>query len=479
MSETWQTPNFDESAGEHSSGQPAGSASSSGGYANPYPGQGSYPGAGYAGGAGVPGVGAASAAGAGYPGATPGYPGTTPGYPGTTPGYPGADGSATSGAGSYPGAAPDYPGGYPGAAGYPGAGGYPGSGAYPGGGAYPGAGYGPGSNGAANFYVYKPGIIPLRPLSIGDIYQGAFAAIKTNARTMFGFTAALLGVALVISVGINYAIINLALPSYINADSPYASALGGAFGAFSQLGGTLLQGLATVLLSGLIVVAVSRSVLGRVASSKEVWERTKSQFLPLIGLNIITSIISGLMMIIGIAVFFVLLAGVASTAKTDREFLQDLGISLVGLLILMVVSALVSYYLSIKFSVASPAMVLENLGVFAAIGRSWSLTRGNFWRLFGINILTSIIISVVAGVFGGITSVIGAFSTVVASSSTNDFMGALSITFIIYMVMTAISLLITLPFSSSVNALLYIDLRMRKEGLDVELRNAVAEQQAQ
>ena len=466
MSETWQTPNFDESAGEHSSGQPAGSASSSGGYANPYPGQGSYPGAGYDDAAGAPGVGAASAAGAGYPGATPGYSGATPGYPG-------AGGSATSGAGSYPGATPGYPGGYPGAASYPGAGSYPSSGAYP------GAGYGPGSNGAANFYVYKPGIIPLRPLSIGDIYQGAFAAIKTNARTMFGFTAALLGVALVISVGINYAIINLALPSYINADSPYASALGGAFGAFSQLGGTLLQGLATVLLSGLIVVAVSRSVLGRVASSKEVWERTKSKFLPLIGLNIITSIISGLMMIIGIAVFFVLLAGVASTAKTDREFLQDLGISLVGLLILMVVSALVSYYLSIKFSVASPAMVLENLGVFAAIGRSWSLTRGNFWRLFGINILTSIIISVVAGVFGGITSVIGAFSTVVASSSTNDFMGALSITFIIYMVMTAISLLITLPFSSSVNALLYIDLRMRKEGLDVELRNAVAEQQAQ
>lgn len=458
MSETWQTPNFDESAGEHSSGQPAGSASSSGGYANPYPGQGSYPGAGYDGGAGVPGVGAASAAGAGYPGATPGYPGTTPGYPG---------------------AAPDYPGGYPGAAGYPGAGGYPGSGAYPGGGAYPGAGYGPGSNGAANFYVYKPGIIPLRPLSIGDIYQGAFAAIKTNARTMFGFTAALLGVALVISVGINYAIINLALPSYINADSPYASALGGAFSAFSQLGGTLLQNLATVLLSGLIVVAVSRSVLGRVASSNEVWERTRSKFLPLIVLNIITSIISNLMIIIGIILFFVLLAGVTASAETETELFQDLGISLVGILILVVAGAIVGSYLSIKFSVAPPAMVLENLGVFAAIGRSWRLTRGNFWRLFGINILTNIIISVVGGVFVSITSVIGTFSTVVASSSTNDVMGALSIAFIISMVMTAISLLITLPFSSSVNALLYIDLRMRKEGLDVELRNAVAEQQAQ
>ena len=459
MSETWRTPNFDESAGEQSSGQPADSANSSGGYANPYPGQGSYPGAGYDDAAGAPGVGAASAAGAGYPGATPGYPG--------------AGGSATSGAGSYPGATPGYPGGYPGAASYPG------SGSYPSGGAYPGAGYGPGSNGAANFYVYKPGIIPLRPLSIGDIYQGAFAAIKTNARTMFGFTTALLGVAIVISIGINYLIINLVLPSYINTSSPYASVFGSVFTTFSQLGGTLLQNLATVLLSGLIVVAVSRSVLGRVASSKEVWERTKSKFLPLIGLNIITSIISGLMMIIGIVVFFVLLASVASTAKTDREFLQDLGVSLVGLLILMVISALVSSYLYIKFSVAPPAMVLENLGVFASIGRSWSLTRGNFWRLFGINILTTIITSMVAGIFVGIADALGAIFIVVGSSSPEDMLASLNTTYILIMVMSTIAQLLILPFTSSVNALLYIDLRMRKEGLDVELRNAVAEQQAQ
>lgn len=464
MSETWRTPNFDESAGEQS-GQPADSASSSGGYANPYPGQGSYPGAGYDGGAGVPGVGADSAAGAGYPGATPDYSGAAPGYPG-------AGGSATSGAGSYPGATPGYPGGYPGAAGYPGAG------SYPSGGAYPGAGYGQ-SNGAANFYVYKPGIIPLRPLSIGDIYQGAFAAIKTNARTMFGFTAALLGVVLVISIATNYAIINLVLPNYLSPSSPYAAVFTSLSGSFSQLGGSLLQVLATVLLSGLIVVAVSRSVLGRVASSKEVWERTKSKFLPLIGLNIITSIISGLMMIIGIVVFFVLLASAASTAKTDREFLQDLGVSLVGLLILMVISALVSSYLSIKFSVASPAMVLENLGVFAAIGRSWSLTRGNFWRLFGINILTAIITSMVAGIFGGIAGALGAIFVVVGSSSPEDVIASLNTTYILTMVTSTIAQLLILPFTSSVNALLYIDLRMRKEGLDVELRNAVAEQQAQ
>lgn len=467
MSETWRTPNFDESAGEQPSGQPSGSASSSGGYANPYPGQGSYPGAGYDDGAGGPGAG--SAAGAG------GYPG---GYPGTA-GYPGAGSSATSGAPGYPGAAGYNPGTYPGGS-YPGAApGYPGTGSYPGGGgAYPGAGYGQ-SNGAANFYVYKPGIIPLRPLSIGDIYQGAFAAIKTNARTMFGFTAALLGVVLVISIATNYAIINLVLPNYLSSDSPYSAAFTSLSGSFSQLGGTLLQALATVLLSGLIVVAVSRSVLGRVASSKEVWERTKSKFLPLIGLNIITGIISGLMVIIGIVAFFVLLASVAATAKTETELWQGMGIALVGIFILIVAGVVVSSYLSIKFSVASPAMVLENLGVFAAIGRSWSLTRKNFWRLLGINILTTIITSMVAGVFGGIASALSVIFVVAGSSSPEDAITSINTAYILTMVMSSIAQLLILPFTSSVNALLYIDLRMRKEGLDVELRNAVAEQQAQ
>ena len=296
---------------------------------------------------------------------------------------------------------------------------------------------------------------------------------------MFGFTAALLGVVLVISIATNYAIINLVLPNYLSPNSPYATAFISLSGSFSQLGGSLLQVLATVLLSGLIVVAVSRSVLGRVASSKEVWERTKSKFLPLIGLNIITSIISGLMMIIGIVVFFVLLASAASTAETETELFQNLGISLVGLLILMLASVLVSSYLSIKFSVASPAMVLENLGVFAALGRSWRLTRGNFWRLLGINILTAIITFMVASIFLGITEALGAIFVVVGSSSPEDILASLNTIYILTMVMSTIAQLLILPFTSSVNALLYIDLRMRKEGLDVELRNAVAEQQAQ
>lgn len=85
----------------------------------------------------------------------------------------------------------------------------------------------------------------------------------------------------------------------------------------------------------------------------------------------------------------------------------------------------------------------------------------------------------VASIFLGITEALGAIFVVVGSSSPEDILASLNTIYILTMVMSTIAQLLILPFTSSVNALLYIDLRMRKEGLDVELRNAVAEQQAQ
>ena len=85
----------------------------------------------------------------------------------------------------------------------------------------------------------------------------------------------------------------------------------------------------------------------------------------------------------------------------------------------------------------------------------------------------------VAGIFGGIASALSVIFVVAGSSSPEDAITSINTAYILTMVVSTIAQLLILPFTSSVNALLYIDLRMRKEGLDVELRNAVAEQQAQ
>ena len=40
-----------------------------------------------------------------------------------------------------------------------------------------------------------------------------------------------------------------------------------------------------------------------------------------------------------------------------------------------------------------PALMIERIGVFAAIGRGYRLTRKQFWRTFGIGLLTVLITS--------------------------------------------------------------------------------------
>ena len=123
------------------------------------------------------------------------------------------------------------------------------------------------------------------------------------------------------------------------------------------------------------------------------------------------------------------------------------------------------FALGCKLCLAPAALILENIGVFEGISRSWALTRGYFWRVVGIRLLSVIIIGIIS----------------VAASSPVDIlvqgisMAAPNATFITMMgglLLGNIIAAATLPFDSSVVALIYTDLRMRSEGLDVELRRA-------
>jgi hypothetical protein len=120
-----------------------------------------------------------------------------------------------------------------------------------------------------------------------------------------------------------------------------------------------------------------------------------------------------------------------------------------------------------------PAVVLERLSPWQAIRRSWQLSHGSFWRLFGILALTGIVVlvatyvltipfAILGGVAGGGGS-LGMFGGVATTSAT---------TLIISAVGSILAATVTRPISAGVNVLLYVDLRMRREGLDLALRNA-------
>ncbi len=132
--------------------------------------------------------------------------------------------------------------------------------------------------------------------------------------------------------------------------------------------------------------------------------------------------------------------------------LAALGI-FVGLLLIVVPGI----YLAVAWSVAVPVLLGENLRGTQALGRSRSLVRGRFWSCAAVLVL--------AFLLAGLTAlVIAAIVEGVTGESDND-----TVIFFVNGVSSLISNALVLPFQVAVTTVLYIDLRVRKEGLDVQL----------
>jgi hypothetical protein len=103
----------------------------------------------------------------------------------------------------------------------------------------------------------------------------------------------------------------------------------------------------------------------------------------------------------------------------------------------------------VMFSVAIPALVVENLRGTDSMSRSWNLVKGHFWHAAGVVVLAFIIAAVVSGVITAIG-------------------GAISSNWFVSWIFQAIAQIIVAPFAALVSVLLYLDLRARREALTAD-----------
>ena len=105
----------------------------------------------------------------------------------------------------------------------------------------------------------------------------------------------------------------------------------------------------------------------------------------------------------------------------------------------------------------SPAIAVERIGPLAGVRRSWRLTRARYGAVLGAAILVGVIDAVLTVALGGV----GLALSLLPYGWIGD------------VACQAASSLVTVPFVAGATTLVYLDLRIRTEGLDLEL--AVAE----
>jgi hypothetical protein len=313
--------------------------------------------------------------------------------------------------------------------------------------------YGYGNPPPQGFGVRTPGIIPLRPLSLTDIFNGAAAYIRTNLKATLGLTAIIVVTTQIITL--IAAAGPLAAASRLRT-APADELTGGDVTAWllaAALAG-LVAWLADVLLSGTLTVVVGRAVFGSTIGPGETWARIRGRLPALIGLVAVECV--GLVMLCGLVGLIVAAVGAAGSAAA--------GVLIAFPLVLVSIATVVYFYTVLSF--APVLIVLERLPVIDAITRSIALVRNSFWRILGIRILTWLVVTLIAGAIAAPLNFLG---PLLAGSNGSPLIGAT-----VGAVGSAIGRIITAPFSAGVVVLLYTDRRIRSEAFDLVLQTGAA-----
>ncbi|MEU5164653.1 glycerophosphoryl diester phosphodiesterase membrane domain-containing protein [Streptomyces sp. NPDC020875] len=307
----------------------------------------------------------------------------------------------------------------------------------------------------------KPGVIPLRPLSIGELLEGAVSTLRAHWRTVLTIT---IGVAAVVETA-NVLVLRHLLPGTTeideNADPEVAmeqamDALGSYTAALGPM--FLISLFGTFFTTALMTVVISRSVLGRPVSLAEAWREARPRLPQLLAVTFLVPLMGAAVLAVGILPG-ALIGGVGGTALALLGGFAALPVAM---------------WLLVRFALAPPALMLERQGVADALRRSAKLVNGAWWRVFAVLLLTLLLTTIVQMV---IDMPFGIAAIAIDGSSTdylysNQFSGFSWTYLIVTGVGAVIGSMITLPIAAGVNVLLYVDQRIRREGLDIELGRA-------
>jgi hypothetical protein len=304
--------------------------------------------------------------------------------------------------------------------------------------------------------AHKPGAMPLRPLTLGDMYDAAFRIIRFNPKATVGSAVLVSAVAWVVPVVVT-AVLSFTIGASLDtADSDSDADLVGVVGSLGSLGlGTVLSSFGTILVTGMISHVAAAAAIGRRLTLGEAWAATRGKRWRLIGL----ALLLGFSVLVILGAYVLLWVAVVAGAGDNSGLIVGWGLISVPAFI-----CFLAWYWVRVYYLPVPALMLEPVGVFGAIGRAFRLTRRQFWRTFGIALLTLLVVGIASNVIG---VPVGILAQVAIALTGAQY--ALVILTLTQALTQVISAAFVTPFTSSVTSLQYLDQRMRKEAYDVEL----------
>lgn len=287
----------------------------------------------------------------------------------------------------------------------------------------------------------------LRPLSLGEALDASFKVYGRNVLTM-----AKAVVVIALPIGILTALVRASVTASSTTVSPFSSTTTTTTGVHisgSQIAASLITEVLSLVSAALCTAIIYRIVgdayLGQTpdwrSAIRTAWTKAHS----VLWVEILAALV--FLLIFAVPVVLIVLAAIHSVG---------LGV-LIGLPLggAAIVAAVWFYVIA---HMALPSLMLEGYKGKKAFRRSGHLVRHLWWRTFGCMFLMSLIVDVGSAVVAGI--LVAILVALAHSSLAQDIATALS--------QVLVTAFLT-PILASTYVVLSIDLRVRKEGYDIQL----------
>ncbi|MFE4373836.1 hypothetical protein ACFRMN_37505 [Streptomyces sp. NPDC056835] len=328
----------------------------------------------------------------------------------------------------------------------------------------------------------RPGVIPLGPLGLGEILNGAFATMGRYWKQLFGLAAAVYGAAtaaVAIALTVAYATVGDRLRAVIDTPHGVDPSWAEVRPPLIAFGCVWLFGMVVLLTANAFVQAacpsvVQSAVLGRPTTFGAVWRRALTRFPSVLGAVVLSGLIAvlpGALLLVG---FITTLITYITTDGSPARLIWLIPLGFLGALVFTPLAA----WLWVRLSLAPAIAVIESRGPLASLRRSADLVRGAWWRICGISLLAFAMASIAGVVIQQLINALTVFgnlltpSTLGGDPTAGQILVAVGGYLVLFLVALLITQFITTIFPQLVLNLLYVDRRIRTENLAPTLAEA-------
>lgn len=304
--------------------------------------------------------------------------------------------------------------------------------------------------------VDAPTPLRLRPLQLSELLDELFRMYRGNFALFIGVSLALAVPTLVTTLlSGEYRAFTVFFTLFSAASNPGAidAYQPPQYNGYMYALGLILAVVLAPVSYGAGVQAALDVAQGRPTSVLLVLGRTLRRYLSLAGLLLLLA----LAVVAGFIPFTVLyIVGISLASQSTGV---GAGLIAIGVGLLVSIALVPAYvFIGVRWSVAVPALMAEHPGPVRALRRSWRMVRGNWWRLFLVLAVTYVLASVIESALGALLGL----TTFLLPGLSGDVRSA-----ILVVVLNLVGVA-SRPIFPIVITLMYFDLRVRNEALDLD-----------